>query len=127
MSPLDLILRPSPNVLAQMRRHPMLKHYRTKQREYLQWRSEQEEKQGKPCYFPPYLRKLRNEWFEERYEKYRRGGQNEKIDLGQEPQEYEFAPNDIDESEAFGYKVWRWLNHCRDEDESGQPSGRAAI
>jgi hypothetical protein len=46
----------------------MLQHYRGKQRNYLQWRSQQDINQVGPNYYPPHLRNLRNEWFAKRQE-----------------------------------------------------------
>ncbi|KAF2646662.1 hypothetical protein P280DRAFT_15974 [Massarina eburnea CBS 473.64] len=46
--------------------HPadMQQHYRPKQRQYLQWRTDQGEKAS---YIRPHLRQLRSEWFAKRY------------------------------------------------------------
>lgn len=49
----------------------MIQHYRSKQRQYLEWRAgRQSEKQEESCYVSPHLRQLRTDWFAKRYEKY---------------------------------------------------------
>lgn len=57
----------------------MIQHYRTKQRQYLEWRAGQQERPEHSHYVSPHLRQLRTDWFAKRYEKY--GGTD-----GQEPE-----------------------------------------
>jgi hypothetical protein len=57
----------------------MIQHYRTKQRQYLEWRAGRQEKQEESYYVSPHLRQLRTDWFAKRYEKYGRTD-------GQEPE-----------------------------------------
>lgn len=105
-----------------MYRSQMLQHYRMKQRQYLQWRSEQQEKHEEPCYFPPHLRQLRNEWFAKRYEKYGRRGteQQPQPALDQETQSSRKGPNETGESEAIAHKIWRWLSYSEQDDQEEQ-------
>jgi hypothetical protein len=67
----------------------MLQHYRGKQRNYLQWRSQQDINQVGPNYYPPHLRNLRNEWFTKRQEMSKRQegaavGERSPVEAGRE-------------------------------------------
>jgi hypothetical protein len=109
---------------SQMRRSQAMQHYRTKQRQYLQWRRSQEEQQEVPCYFPPQLRELRNEWFAKRYVRYRNQASTGKIgattsdDAESRPNSSSSTKieNEWDELDAVRQKIWRWLNLEDNED-----------
>lgn len=109
-----------------MRRSRMLQHYRSKQRRYLQWRSDQE-KNGEGPYIPPHLRQLRTEWFAKRYTKYNAGALRGDADATREPEAQNFnePSSDMEEPEALVDKIWRWLKWSDDEEEQrGRSSSR---
>jgi hypothetical protein len=115
-----------------MRRHIICKqamHYRTKQRQYLQWKTSQEEQQEELCYFPPHLRELRNEWFAQRYEKYRKQVLNKTIeattssDTGSRFKTLRSSEvkEESDESDAVRQRIWWWLSLDDNDEDRGRP------
>ena len=101
----------------------MLQHYRSKQREYLHWRSQQEEKQEKPGYIAPHLRDIRNEWFTKRLDKY---GKELLREEALRSEGISYSAESSGESEAAAHKVWRWLISDEEEEQREQPLHREA-
>jgi hypothetical protein len=96
----------------------MIQHYRTKQRQYWQWKCALEGKKECPSYYPPHLRQLRSEWFVKRYEKYGRSRQSSDSEKKQQYLKEDAAgESDMGEPEILAHKIWRWLKTSDPEEE----------
>lgn len=88
----------------------VLQHYRAKQRQYMHWRTEQEDKRVEPCFFPPRSRQLRSEWFAKRFEKYGRQASLAEPESRSNDQNVEIVSPAVDEVEEIAKRIWKWLN-----------------
>ncbi|KAF2871170.1 hypothetical protein BDV95DRAFT_55952 [Massariosphaeria phaeospora] len=97
------------------RRSQMIQHYRTHQREYLQWRSRQEKHQEEPGYFPPQLRQLRTAWHAKRYQKH-----GKEMAPKLKAKIFQALKNDpprANEPETVPDKISRWFRYSDEEEE----------